>query len=217
MGIERFRVDCEAPQRSMNPAITIQLAGTEAELNQILALQTANHKDSLSAENKKANGFVTVKHDLDLLKKMNAAAGQVIAKDGDFLAGYALVMLQEFSPLIPVLTPMFGMFNTLSYEGRELSSYKYYVMGQICVAESHRGQGVFQLLYEGHKKFYSSLFELCLTEVSSSNLRSMRAHEKVGFETIHTFEDKTDRWNILAWDWRADTLPAGQPQKMAGT
>jgi L-amino acid N-acyltransferase YncA len=110
-------------------------------------------------------------------------------------------MLKEISPLIPVLMPMFEMFNTLSYNGRVLSSYKYYVMGQICVAESHRGQGVFQQLYDGHRKFYSNQFELCLTEVSSSNTRSMRAHEKVGFRTIHSFEDNTDRWNILAWDW----------------
>ena len=187
----------------MNPSITIKLATTEVELNQILALQTANHRDNLSAESKKTDGFVTVRHDLGLLKKMNAAAGQVIAKDGNLLVGYALVMPVEFNPLIPVLTPMFEMFDTLSYRGRALNSYKYYVMGQICVAETHRGQGVFQQLYEGHKKFYSGQFEICLTEVSSSNLRSMRAHDKVGFETMHSFEDKTDRWNILAWDWRA--------------
>jgi ribosomal protein S18 acetylase RimI-like enzyme len=185
----------------MNTTVTIKLADTEAELNQVLALQDANHKDNLSAENRKENGFVTVRHSQELLKKMNAAAGQVIAKDGAGVVGYALVMLKEISPLIPVLMPMFEMFNTLSYNGRVLSSYKYYVMGQICVAESHRGQGVFQQLYDGHRKFYSNQFELCLTEVSSSNTRSMRAHEKVGFRTIHSFEDNTDRWNILAWDW----------------
>jgi len=186
----------------MNSAVTIKLAATGAELNQILALQATNHKDNLSAETRKANGFVTVRHDLELLQKMNASAGQVIAKDGDVVVGYALVMLGELSPLIPVLMPMFEMFNSLSYKNRPLGSYKYYVMGQVCVAESHRGQGVFQQMYEGHKKFYADQFELCLTEVSSSNLRSMRAHEKVGFKTIYSFEDKIDRWNILAWDWK---------------
>ena len=186
----------------MNPPVMIKLADTEAELNQILALQAANHKDNLSAESKKEGGFVTVRHNLALLKKMNAAAGQVIAKEGDGVVGYSLVMPREFSPLIPVLEPMFDMFNSLNYQDRPLNAYKYYVMGQICVAESHRGKGIFQQMYGGHKQFYSRQFELCLTEVSSSNLRSMRAHEKVGFETIYSFEDKTDRWNILAWDWR---------------
>jgi len=185
----------------MNSAVTIKLAGTEAELSQILALQSANHRDNLSEESRKDSGFVTVRHNLELLKKMNAAAGQVIAKAGDEVVGYALVMLKEFSPLIPVLQPMFNMFNTLVYGDRPLNTYRYYVMGQICVAESHRGKGVFQQLYEGHKQFYAQQFDLCLTEVSSSNRRSMRAHDKVGFKVIHTFEDKTDRWNIVAWDW----------------
>lgn len=186
----------------MNPTVIVKRAETDAELNQILTLQAANHKDNLSVQRKAESGFVTVRHDLELLKKMNAAAGQVIAKDGDTVVGYALVMLKEFSPLIPVLMPMFEMFNTLSYRDRSLPEYSYYVMGQICVAESHRGKGVFQQLYSGHRQFYSNLFELCLTEVSSSNLRSMRAHEKVGFETIYSFEDETDQWNILAWDFR---------------
>jgi len=185
----------------MNSTVIIKLADTEAELNQILALQAANHKDNLSPESKKENGFVTVRHNPGLLRKMNAAAGQVIAKAGDNVVGYALVMLKEFSPLIPVLEPMFDMFSNLSYNQRPLNTCTYYVMGQICVAESQRGKGVFQQLYEGHKQFYAKQFELCLTEVSSSNLRSMRAHEKVGFKTIHSFEDKTDQWNILAWDW----------------
>lgn len=186
----------------MDHTVIIKQAATADELKQILALQTANHKDTLSAESQKENGFVTVRHDPELLAKMNTAARQVIAMDGDWVIGYALVMLREFSPLIPVLTPMFDLFNTLSYQGRALSSYKYYVMGQVCVAESHRGKGVFHQLYDGHRKFYSSQFDVCLTEVSSSNLRSMRAHEKVGFKTIHSFEDHTDRWNILAWDWK---------------
>lgn len=29
----------------------------------------------------------------------------------------------------------------------------------------------------------------------------MKAHESIGFKTIHTFEDETDQWNIIVWDW----------------
>lgn len=186
----------------MKESVVIKFAETEDELRQVLALQASNLKDHVSAERRKADGFVTVRHDFDLLTKMNAAAGQVIAKDGDVVVGYALVMLKAFSPLIPVLTPMFELFNALSYNNRPVSSYRYYVMGQICVAETHRGQGVFGMLYNGHKNFYADQFDLCLTEVSSSNLRSMRAHEKIGFQTIHSFEDKTDHWNVVLWDWQ---------------
>ena len=69
------------------------------------------------------------------------------------------------------------------------------------MAESHRGKGVFRALYNKHKEAYVSTFDLCLTEVASSNVRSMRAHEKVGFKTIYNFKDQTHDWNIMCWDW----------------
>jgi ribosomal protein S18 acetylase RimI-like enzyme len=181
--------------------ITIKLAETDEELNQILVLQTQNHFQDLSVHERNANGFVTVKHNLPLLKKMNDHAGQIIAVANGNLVGYALVMLKEFNSWIPVLTPMFEMFEKLSFDRKPLSNYAYYVMGQICIAESFRGQGIFERLYQKHKEVYSAKFELCLTEVSVRNARSMKAHEKIGFKTIHSFEDKTDTWNILLWDW----------------
>jgi hypothetical protein len=79
---------------------------------------------------------------------------------------------------------------------------KYYVMGQICVAENYRGQGVFDGLYQKHREKYSSQFDLLITEVSKRNTRSMKAHERVGFKTVHSFRDHTDEWNIILWDWR---------------
>lgn len=185
----------------MNTTI-IKLAQTIPELEQVLDLQEANLGRNLSDADKKSNGFVTVKHDLTVLKKMNAAAPQIIAKDGDHVVGYALVMPKEFSAFVPVLIPMFEMFGKLSYNGKKLTGYPYYVMGQICIAETHRGIGIFEKLYAKHKEVYSKQFNICLTEVSSSNTRSMRAHEKVGFKTIHNFNDQTDNWNIMVWDWK---------------
>jgi hypothetical protein len=186
----------------MKSSITIKFAESDNELEQILSLQEINLSSNVLQENKKTNGFVTVKHDLSVLEKMNTAAPQIIAKNGDEVIAYALVMPKEFSSFIPVLIPMFEMFEKLPYKGKVLTSYSYYVMGQICIAKPYRGIGVFEKLYAQHKETYSKKFELCLTEVSSSNPRSMRAHEKVGFKTIHNFDDKTDNWNILVWDWR---------------
>lgn len=186
----------------MNSTTLIKLAQTADELDQILPLQEANLGRNLPDDVKKSNGFVTVKHDLSVLKKMNAAAPQIIAKDGDRVVAYALVMPKEFSAFVPVLVPMFEMFGKLTYQGKKLTDYSYYVMGQICIAETYRGMGIFEKLYQKHKEAYSDKFEICLTEVSSSNTRSMRAHEKVGFKTIHNFDDATDNWNIMVWDWR---------------
>ena len=63
-------------------------------------------------------------------------------EDGSTLAGYALVMPRALKNSIPVLVPMFGLLDTLSYEGKAVSALRYYVMGQICVGKEYRGQGV---------------------------------------------------------------------------
>jgi len=174
---------------------------SQADLEQILALQEKNLVASISAETRASQGFVTVKHTLPLLTEMNEAAPQIIAKAENKVVGYALVMLKEFQDKVPVLKPMFTMLSTLQYLGQLQADCRYYVMGQICVDEAFRGQGIFDGLYQKHKEVYSPVFDVCITEISSSNTRSLKAHHRVGFKTIHTFKDMTDNWEIVSWDW----------------
>ena len=175
-------------------------ATTDEELAQILTLQQVNHVSSVSEADAARDGFVTVMHSFELLKKMNGAAPQIIAKDGESVIGYALVMLKSFSDMIPVLQPMFDRLSTINFGGKKITDHSFYVMGQICVAENYRGKGVFDSLYQKHKELNGSRYDLCVTSVSTRNNRSMRAHERIGFEIVHTFRDQTDGWNILVWN-----------------
>ena len=182
--------------------MTIKLAETKEELLEILKIQDQNHLDHLSGKTSIKNGFVTVKHPLEILEKMNAMARHVIAKVNDEVVAYALVMLKEFRTSIPLLVPMFETFKKVEYKGKKLSDLNYYVMGQICVRDDFKRRGIFKKLYEKHKKEYSKYYDYCLTEVSSSNTPSMIAHKKVGFKTVHTFTDATSEWKILLWKWK---------------
>lgn len=186
--------------------VSFEVASSENDLRQILALQQVNHATTLSADDAARDGFVTVRHTLDLLTQMNAAAPQVIAKDKDAVVGYALVMLSSFESLIPVLQPMFERLSKIQHRGKMVTAYPFYVMGQICVDASYRGQGVFDGMYRKHRELYSKSYELCVTSVATRNHRSMRAHERVGFITVQTFRDATDEWNILVWDWFHDKV-----------
>jgi ribosomal protein S18 acetylase RimI-like enzyme len=177
------------------------IATTAEDFRQILSLQQANLASTLSNTQADRDGFVTVKHSLELLNKMNDSAPQVIAKAGDKVIGYALVMLKSFGNLIPVLQPMVDRLGTIEYGNKKITEYPFYIMGQICVDEQFRGQGIFDSLYGKHKELYQSHFALCVTSVAERNKRSMRAHERVGFTTVHTFQDTTDKWNILVWQW----------------
>jgi GNAT superfamily N-acetyltransferase len=181
--------------------IEFTTARSANDLEQILSLQQKNLFKNISAETQSKEGFVTVEHNLPLLKQMNEAAAQVLAKDGNEVIGYALVMPQAFGDKIPELQPMFAVVTQLNWQDRPIRDYRFYVMGQICVDERYRGQGIFDGLYNAHRTFLSPDFDLCVTEVAVRNTRSMRAHERVGFKAIHTYRDHLDEWNVVVWNW----------------
>lgn len=172
-----------------------------SDLQGIIDLQIENRETTISAEELKKEGFVTVVHTLELLKQMNSPFPHTIAKDGDTVIAYVLTMLQSMEQHIPILKPMFEEINRLSYQGNKLNEVDYFVIGQCCVKKGYRGQGVFQDLYKKMREYLSPHFKYVITEIATRNPRSIRAHEKVGFEVIHEFEDETDHWAIVIWDW----------------
>lgn len=178
--------------------VEIRPAAGDDDLRAILALQASQLADALGPEAAARDGFVTVSHDLETLRRMHALAPSVVAADGASLAGYALVMPLEAAPWVPILDPMFAVLRTLFFRGHPLVSLRHYVMGQVCVAPAWRGQGVFDALYEGHRRFLGGRYDLVVTEIATRNGRSMRAHARVGFETIHLYRDATDEWAVVA-------------------
>lgn len=175
---------------------------TNDELQQILSLNERNLKHNVSASDKQSEGFVTWLYTLPLLQKMHALMPSIIAKDDDNrVVGYALTTLKESVAFHPDLQKMMHDLQQLEYNGKPLFSYNLYCIGQVCIDKNFRGKGLLNLLYQTHKGLYSEMYDLVLTEISSSNIRSMRAHEKVGFKTIHTHHDAVDEWNVVVWDW----------------
>jgi GNAT superfamily N-acetyltransferase len=185
-------------------SVIFTTVSTDDEIWQLLALQQKNLPRNISEEVANDQGFVTVVHNFDLLSRMNAAYPQIIAKDADKVVGYALVMPESFRNDVPVLTAMFTMLDELEYEGKLVKDYRYYAMGQICVAEGYRGQGLFDGLYAKHKAELSDKFDLCITEIAKRNTRSLAAHKRVGFEIIHEYFDTThpELWEVVLWDFR---------------
>jgi len=182
--------------------IQFTTSNTPNEIQQILDLQATNLPKNISAKEAKEQGFVTVHHNFDILSAMNAKFSHVIAKDGNKVVGYTLVMLPEFGNRIPVLVPLFDKINQLSFNHEALNETTYFVMGQVCVDKNYRGKGVFAGLYQQMKTEMSTNFKYIITEIATRNTRSMRAHEKVGFKTIHIFSTPEEEWAIVAWDWQ---------------
>jgi len=71
------------------------------------------------------------------------------------------------------------------------------------VGKNFRGQGLFDRSYDAYKQFFQGNYEFAITEIATINLRSMKAHERIGFKTIYTYADSTNTdWNVVVWDWR---------------
>jgi len=181
--------------------IRITKASHSEELEQILLLQQKNLARNISRSEAIEQGYVTVIHTPDQLQKMLQLAPAILAKDAEKVVGYALTMPVSCSKLIPVLEPMFASLENLGYKNRPLKSFSYYVMGQVCIDKAYRGLGIFDRLYAGHKEIYGSQYDCIVTEVATRNTRSLKAHQRVGFKSIHQYSDETDEWEVMVWDW----------------
>lgn len=175
---------------------------TDTDLQKILDLQACNLAVNISPEQALEQGFLTVKHEFPVLKRMNDLEQGIMAKDGDVVAGYILAMSKACRNDIPILISMFDAFDQLSYHGKKLDEYHYIVVGQICVDEHYRGQGIFDKMYEAYRALLSPKYDFAITEIARRNHRSLRAHARVGFETIHEFTAPDgEEWNIVVWNW----------------
>lgn len=175
--------------------ITYKRAASDQELREILAIQKRNLKAVISIQERKEQGYITVPHTFDILKKMNDACPHILAMDGDRVAGYALVMLRSFKYEMPILIPMFETADRL------LKGKNYVAMGQVCIDKPYRGQGVFKGMYTFYKEQLSTTYDCLFTEVATSNIRSLEAHKRVGFKILETQITDGTSWEIVNWNW----------------
>lgn len=164
---------------------------SDDELCQILMLQQLNLAKNLSPEEILSQGFVTVEHDFESLRLLNQEHPHTIAKENNKVVGYALSMHPKFKNVIPILKPMFS----------EISKYKtdcnYMAMGQICIAKTHRGQGLFRGLYDAMRRNLPQDMDCIITEVDYKNKRSMQAHRALGFKEISKYKANEKEWSLI--------------------
>lgn len=171
--------------------ISYTLSTSEDELQQILHLQQRNLPNAVSEAAQKTEGFVTVQHELPLLKAMHEKCPHILAKDGDTVVGYALSMHPDFGESIEVLKPMFKELQLLpSCEG-------FVIMGQICIDKDYRKQGIFRTLYTTMRAHLIPPFSAIVTEVDATNTRSLQAHYAVGFKELGKYTAGGQEWVLI--------------------
>lgn len=184
------------------PGLTITIAETTDHFKQILKLQQVNQRDNLSIEDQSEQGFLYASYSISLLEQMANYSPQLIALHNDKVVGYNLSISLDLVNIMPDLRTMFYAFNHTLYKGHLLGSYTYVIGGQVCVEKAYRGYGLFKLMYKEMKNRLSNQYQLCVTDVSQRNTRSLNAHLKTGFEIAGTYPYDDEIWHTVVWNWR---------------
>jgi ribosomal protein S18 acetylase RimI-like enzyme len=194
------------------PSFVVDAASSDEDLQQILDLQAKNLPKNLSQEETQSEGFVTIEHDFDLLKRMNSPHPHIVARDAhtNQVIGYALVMLPNFRTVIPIAAPMVDQIEQVVYQGQRLGAAHdtsnknesdnkdmFVLVGQLCVDKAYRGLSISTAMYREYQRRMEPHFHYVVTVVSSNNPRSMRAHEKVGFQVVRRYGQGFHDWVIL--------------------
>lgn len=178
-------------------------AQTDKDLQGILALQRANLASNLSADEIAVQGFVTVVHSFEDLAKMNEAERHIIAKEDDKVIAYLLAMTPAAKDDVPLLRPMFGLFDDLLFYGKPVSAYPCIVIGQVCVDKSYRGRGVLDACYLTYRNAFQTKYAFAVTEIATRNTRSLAAHRRIGFQELHRYTATGgEEWSIVIWNWQ---------------
>jgi hypothetical protein len=182
--------------------ITYTTSKTNIDLEQILELQKQNLATGLTAEQIASQGFVTVSHSFQDLLTMNAIEEHVIGKDNERVIAYLLAMTVRSRLDIPMLLPLFEKFAQVEYQNKKVADWRYIVVGQACVAEGYRGKGVFDECYNAYRNQFKDRYDFAITEINKRNQRSINAHKRIGFETIHEYQAPDgEEWSIVLWKW----------------
>ena len=182
--------------------MTLCLATTDREIQEIRDLQEVNLKGNVTAENCLSDGFLTAKYELDFLNAMNELTPAIIAKQNGVLVGYALATDRSLLAQHPLLKDLGTQINKIPFGGKFVGDFDYLVVGQLCVAKEVRGQGLAQQLYWQFKNVYENRYPFAVTDVDRANTASLRTHLKVGFEVVSTLRYGNRDWDVVIWDWK---------------
>lgn len=183
-------------------SVDIVRVSSDDELAGILSLHRENLLTNLSEETKQKEGYVTAEYNLQLLQTMHQLSPAVIAKDGETVVGYVLVVTRQFYGKHALMDDLFNCVDNITYQGDKLRDVDYALCGQLCVGKSHRGLGLVQRMYEFYREELKTEYKYCITDVAEGNPRSLKAHIKTGFEVIERIDYEGVKFDVILWDWR---------------
>jgi hypothetical protein len=153
---------------------------------------------NLSEEEKRKWGFVSLGTSPEILKEIIEKEGLFVAKEGNKLIGYLIVMEVETAKNVPFFGPLINYIQNIKINNKYLSDYKYCIIAQICISKEFRGSGLLEKLYSYIKNKLSTKYEIGVGEINAINFRSLAAHiNKIGFKVIGEYSFQNEKWYVV--------------------
>ena len=171
------------------------------DLIQIKHLNQENLKNNLSQRDRLKYGFLTLEYDIELLLKVNNIEKTIVAKNGNKIVAYAIVINKTAYGLNKLFDDLIDRVNNLKYNKTNLYKIDYALVGQLCISKDYRGKGLVNEIYKFFKKEYSKKYKYLVTDIDERNTRSLNAHLKNKFQIIDNFYWRDSYWNIILWNW----------------
>ena len=154
---------------------------SERDLDGILALQEANLPER--------GGTLSARLSRKQLEAMLADLPLVVARRDGTVVGYLLAASKSTVASVPVVRAMLA-----AYAGGPAA----YVYGPIVVAESERGRGLAQRLFESLKTRLPGREGILF--IRAGNSASLRAHEKMGVVPRGSFRHNDHDYAVLSYE-----------------
>jgi len=154
---------------------------SEGDLAGILALQEANQPER--------GGTLSARLSRVQIEAMLADLLKLVARRGDAIVGYLLAASQTTVAAVPVIRAMLA-----AYAGGPDA----YVYGPIVVAESERGRGLAQRLFESLRARLPGREGILF--IRADNSVSLRAHAKMGVVPRGTFRHNDRDFVVLSYE-----------------
>ena len=179
----------------------LKRATAAGEIAAIHALQTANLGRHLAPAERAREGFLTSDYSPAVLAELNLQSPAIVALDAGVVVGYALVATPAARALDPSLGGLFASIDAASAAGAGLAARAYLVCAAVCVAKTHRGQGLLSRLYGRMRKDFATHYDCVMTDIARDNVRSLAAHRRAGFEVCGSQHYDGQTWDLVKCDW----------------
>ncbi|MGW6838485.1 GNAT family N-acetyltransferase [Streptomyces sp. NPDC054949] len=173
---------------------------TEADAPAMAALFAANHHDALTAEQRRAQGFVQGAFDEAALRAMAGDGELLVADEEGRLAGLlALSVAADLPTPPPAVLGLLAAQDALEWRGRPLSDVRWLLYGPVVVDAAFRGRGVARALFANAVAEASGRAEAVVAFIEEGNVPSWRVHvDGFGMTPLGTYEAGGRTYHAIA-------------------